>query len=259
MTPPVALPHSLQRRFQGYAWQRITIGESRANTFRLTASQQPDFILKTLVRDPLQTLRGEAERTRWLHERAPVPEVIDFIQDSACDYLLMSALAGQDAATATLEPEKSVNLLADALRELHGISISGCPFHYSDDDGIAEAKAIHAAGRVNTSNFDPENLGRDPGDLLAEIVALRPMSQKAVFTHGDYCLPNVIISGGQFSGFVDLGRAGVGDPYRDLALVGRSLDRNLGPGWAGRFFTRYGLAQPDPVRLRYFRLLDEFL
>ena len=90
------------------------------------------------------------------------------------------------------------------------------------------------------------------------MLAGRPASEDRVFTHGDLCLPNVIIHDKRLSGFIDLGSAGIGDPYRDLALVGRSLNRNLGPGWADIFFAHYGLAAPDPDKLRYYRLLDEF-
>ena len=60
------------------------------------------------------------------------------------------------------------------------------------------------------------------------------------------------------SGFVDLGRAGVGDRYRDLALAQRSLIRNCGAVWVPFFFTEYGLPQPDEAKLTFYQLLDEF-
>ena len=46
--------------------------------------------------------------------------------------------------------------------------------------------------------------------------------------HGDYCLPNILVKNGQINGFVDLGSAGVGDPWRDYAWAIWSLEYNLG-------------------------------
>lgn len=45
--------------------------------------------------------------------------------------------------------------------------------------------------------------------------------------HGDFCLPNVLVQDGKFSGFIDLGDAGIGDPWRDYAWCIWSLEYNL--------------------------------
>lgn len=213
MISPFALPPPLRASLAGHTWQRITIGESRAGVFHLNAPGQADMVLKAQVRDPLFPLQGEADRMRWLHGRIPVPRVIDFIQDSERDYLLMTALPGQDAATAKLPPGELIAILADALRRLHAVETAGCPFRHAIGDCVAESKAMLDAGRVNVGNFDPENQGREPSAIFAELNATRPADETCVFTHGDFCLPNVIIAAGQLSGFVDLGRAGAGDPY----------------------------------------------
>jgi aminoglycoside 3'-phosphotransferase-2 len=257
MRSPLSLPPALAN-LAARTWQRIAIGESRAEVYRLSKSGKPDVILKVLARDATTSLAGEAARLRWLQRRVPVPAVLDFVQDPTRDFLLMSALPGGDAASVSLPPGTIVDLVADALQQLHAVPVQECPFRSTIDDCVAEAKICLDRGRVDVTNFDPANLGRDPNELYREMLATRPADGAAVFTHGDYCLPNVIIADGKLSGFVDLGRSGIGDPYRDLALIGRTLDRNLGADWTGRFFTRYGLADPDPERLKYFRLLDEF-
>jgi aminoglycoside 3'-phosphotransferase II len=207
---------------------------------------------------PAQTLAGEAARLRWLGSRTSVPHVVDFVQDSTHEYLLQEALPGEDAASTTLPPAEVVDLLADSLRNLHAVSIHDCPFIQSIDACLKESKGLLDSGCVDVTNFDPVNQGRDPGALYREMLATRPDSESEVLIHGDYCLPNVLIAEGHLSGFVDVGRSGVGDPYRDLALIGRSLKRNFGSGWEPRFFSRYGLIDPDPLRMRFFRLLDEF-
>lgn len=254
----LVLPPSLQPYLQGYSWRKIAIGESRATVHRLVARGRSEYILKSQLREPLHGLRCEVERLRWLHGRARVPAVVDFVEDATHDYLLMAALPGVDAATVSLPPHMLVGVLADALQTLHCIDVVDCPFRHTISDSIAKAEALLAAGRVAVDDFNPENLGRSPASMLDELIATRPSTEGQTFTHGDFCLPNVIIHEGRLSGLVDVGFAGVGDPYRDLALIGRSLQRNLGAGWVDRFFQLYGLAAPDWDRLRFFRLLDEF-
>ena len=258
MNLPITLPQSLEAALQRRSWHQIAIGESRAQVFRLRQHGESDLILKTASRESVPSLAHEADRLCWLRNHAPAPVVVDFVQDADSDFLLMAALPGNDAASTMLPQARVVDLLADALRQLHSVPISECPFRASIDDCIADARCCLARGLVDESNFDHANLGRDPRELFQEMLATRPAAETRVFTHGDYCLPNVIINGEAVSGFVDVGRAGIGDPYRDFALIDRTLQRNLGDDWSRRFFARYGLGEPDPNRLRYFRLLDEF-
>lgn len=45
--------------------------------------------------------------------------------------------------------------------------------------------------------------------------------------HGDFCLPNILAIDNKVIGFIDLGDAGVGDPWRDYAWGIWSLEYNL--------------------------------
>lgn len=252
------LPSELRRSLHGYDWCPIAIGESRAKVQRLSAPGKAALILKSQRREALFGLRGEAERLHWLQGRVPVPAVVKYVEDATHDHLLMSALPGEDAATVKLDPDRLVGVLAKALRELHAVAIQSCPFVHTANELIHRAEAVMTAGEVDEDNLDPANMGRPPAELFAEMVAGRPESEDLVFTHGDFCLPNVMVCDGHLSGFIDVGTAGIGDRYRDLALVGRSMTRNLGAEWVEVFFERYGLNEPDRGKLHYYRLLDEF-
>ncbi len=61
-----------------------------------------------------------------------------------------------------------------------------------------------------------------------------------VLTHGDYCLPNVLVTDGKLSGLIDVGQAGLGDPRVDLAAGVWTLQYNFGPGHAREFLDAYG-------------------
>jgi len=113
-------------------------------------------------------------------------------------------------------------------------------------------------GLVDEADFDSKRLGRSAQDLYSVAIRSRPTQEDLVFTHGDYCLPNVIIAQDAVSGFVDWGRAGIADRYQDLALCARSIAGNLGPEWVPAFFGHYGLAIIDHGKLSFYELLDEF-
>ena len=85
--------------------------------------------------------------------------------------------------------------------------------------------------------------------------------QRAVVTHGDYCAPNVFIDPVtlSFSGVLDVGGLGLGDPYVDVALIVKSLSGELNPQYGGppaarRFAETYGADPEDPRIARYIDL-----
>jgi aminoglycoside phosphotransferase len=111
---------------------------------------------------------------------------------------------------------------------------------------------------VDEADFDEARQGRKAADLFEELLRTKPAGEELVFTHGDFCLPNILIEGGRLSGFVDWGRAGIADRYQDLALAARSLAHNHGADWVPLLFQEYGIPQPDASRVEFYKLLDEF-
>ncbi len=61
-----------------------------------------------------------------------------------------------------------------------------------------------------------------------------------VLVHGDFCLPNVLVQEGKFSGLVDVGGAGLASPEVDLAAGVWTLQYNYGKGFARPFLDAYG-------------------
>jgi kanamycin kinase len=79
-----------------------------------------------------------------------------------------------------------------------------------------------------------------------------------VLIHGDYCLPNVLVSEERLSGLVDLGRSGLGDPRDDLGAGLWTLQYNFGKGFARDFLDAYGSPplndqEIERLRRRYAR------
>ncbi|MBI2171015.1 MAG: aminoglycoside 3'-phosphotransferase [Chloroflexi bacterium] len=257
-----ALPKNVQSLVSGYQWRAVSIGKSTARTFRFEKPGSPTFYLKMDSQATIHSLSQEKKVLEWLQGKLRAPQVIAYVEEGGSDYLLMSAVPGVDAATLaqadTQDKRELVRLLAQGLRQVHSLSMAGCSFDRTLAVEIEEAQHRAALGLVDPANFDPMRLGMQVDEMLAEVLSTRPNQEHASFTHGDYCLPNVIIQDGRVSGFVDWGRGGVGDPYKDIALAVRSIRFNLGPGYEQTLFDAYGLASPDWAKLSYFMLLDEF-
>ena len=98
---------------------------------------------------------------------------------------------------------------------------------------------------------------RTINDLYDNLLQLCPAKEHIVFTHGDLCLPNILIRQETSAGFVDWGEAGLSDPHRDLALLAYSIRSNFSKKYVKLFFDAYG-CQVDEQKLEFYKLLDQF-
>jgi aminoglycoside phosphotransferase len=153
-----------------------------------------------------------------------------------------------------------VRLIAAGMRQIHSISIEDCPFDQRLDTRIEAARVRMINGLVDEDDFDPQRRGRSAEELYPGLLADRPRTEALVFTHGDYCLPNIIIDPANrvISGFIDWGSAGIADRHQDIALAARSLEYNFGAEWVPLLFEEYGIELIDPAKIEYYKLLDEF-
>lgn len=226
-----------------------------------------DMVLK--IEHKAKHFEKSIELLKWLEGKLPVPKVI--YAECVCDtsYLLMSRIQGIMACDEYYlkHPDELVTIVAEALKMLWSVDISDCPRVKSLDDELKELEYRVENNLVDIDDVEPETFGeggfQNPRELLKWLQENKP-DVEPCFTHGDMCLPNFFVEDGRVSGYIDLGDAGVGDKWDDIALAYRSLRHNFdgtfGEVYEGLkpelLFEKLGI-EPNWEKLRYYILLDE--
>ena len=113
----------------------------------------------------------------------------------------------------------------------------GEAFFQTELSGTPLSTAIHDA---------PEKIARLFGLALKGVHALFPAKNGEVFSHGDWCLPNVLTDGEKITGIVDWADGGWRDPRFDLGTGLWTLRYNLdGKNLAAEAAFRGGYGWPD--------------
>jgi len=258
---PIDLPATLASLVQGHRWSRNMVGESGDAVYRLRApGNGPDLYLKHARGLTVPDVTDEMARLRWLDSHITVPDIRCFITTADEAWLLMTALPGQTAYE-LLEAHPGertaiVDALAGLVRRLHAIPVETCPFNSDHRLRLGEARWRLDAGLVDAGDFDEARAGWTAEQVWDAMAALLPFPPDPVVTHGDLSLDNILLAGGGHVGCIDTGRAGIADRYQDLAIVWRGLG-DFGRSLQDRFFTSYGIDQPDERKIDFHLMLDE--
>jgi len=152
-----------------------------------------------------------------------------FSSHDGFDYLLMTQIKGEMACTDYFleRPMETVKLLAEGIKMLQSVQIDNCPFDNSLDIKLNDARENIENNLVDMSDWEANNRSDTPSELLTYLQNNKPTGSTNMFTHGDYCLPNVLLKDNKISGFIDLGQCGIADMYQDIALCVRSFKHNF--------------------------------
>lgn len=236
-----ALPAAIAAAVEGMTATPIGIGRTTASVTRFDGGGRSYY----LKRADDEEIKIEKRALDFLQGKLAVPRVIAYAEADAT-YLLTSAIDGEMAFLG--DRRTALRALFDGLRQVKQVPIAGCSLDASVDIRLSEAHANLLAGRIDQGV--PE-----PWKLFESLLARKPVEEPC-FTHGDYCLPNIFVEGEKAVGFIDLGRAGIGSHWNDLALCFRSYLHNYPEGSRAEFESEYG--QPINWELIQFYIdLDE--
>ena len=258
------VPDRIARHVKGRLWQHDDIGMSDSTILLFD-----DMVLK--ISAASRASANELTLLRWLEDKLPVPRVIEAAVRDGTSYVLMSRLAGEMAMSSEslLRMESTVIALAAGLKLLWNVDISQCPCRNTLTEKLEQARYNVEHDLVDVQDFNPETFGEEGftsvDQLYAFLVENRPV-EDLVFSHGDYCLPNVFHQNEVVSGFLDWGTGGIADRWQDIALCVRSLRYNYieCAGYTESDYSVYkhllfrelGM-EPDEAKIRYYILLDE--
>lgn len=234
---PVEIPLRVQELVGTAALECVWRNGIGGLTFRASGSGIDRFIKWSPRHVEKPTMRDEAERMRWASRWTRVPEVLEHGEDDTHEWLVTSAIAGENAVTPrwAAAPAVAVRTVGEGLRALHdALPVSECAWEWNVDARITEAA--------------------ERGIRVPDSLRTPPETDLLVVCHGDACCPNTLDDTGRWTAHVDLGALGIADRWADIAVAAMSTEWNYGPGWEHTLIEAYGLAA-DHKRIAYYRAL----
>jgi aminoglycoside 3'-phosphotransferase II len=249
------LPDAWRAELGAVAAQPITDGMSGADVFRMRT--EPARFLKFAEGRAALGLRQEIVRTVWLADHgigvAPVLRTHDGGRAVAMQTL---ALPGVPADRCDWPQARLLAALGRALAQLHALPAADCPFDESLAVRLERARHAIEQGDVDAAHFASRNRSVTPPDLLARLVANRPV-EDFVIVHGDLTLSNMVVSPDGAIGFIDCGHSGRADRYLDLGVLAAEIGDHFGPRSLTAFTRAYGLQRWNGRKAAYYSDLYE--
>ena len=213
-----------------------------------------------LKKNRVGMLAREAEMAAYFHKKGLGAEVLSYRSDDF-DWMLTARVSGEDATHRMYldDPKRLCDTFATCLRALHEVDFSDCPVTDRTGEFLRLAEENRLTGNFDTSHF-PDSFGyRSAEEAWTVLTAGKNGLQRDVLIHGDYCLPNVMLDNWRFSGFIDLGNAGIGDRHIDLFWGAWTLWFNLKTdAYRDRFYDAYGRDKVDPELIRTVAAAEVF-
>lgn len=251
------LPNQIKRYVLGMEHEQNNVGCSQAGVYKFFSATE---VLYLKVEPKSGELETEYRNMLWLNGKLPVPRIIDWISENDFDYLLMSDIGGNMLCDDVYlkNPTLAVSLLAQGINLLRAVDINDCPIQNGLDKKLKDAAENIRLNRVDMDDWETSSNGfSSHQDLLEYLIVNKPNNEELVFTHGDYCLPNIFAYKEKLPGFIDIGRAGVADLWQDVALCIRSLRYNFKTNDYDDLLLKQIGIPLNKEKLDYYILLDE--
>lgn len=217
----------------------------------------PGFYLK---RAPKNTLQKEAAMTAFFHSKALGAEVLSF-ESLDSDWLLTRRIPGEDCTWQPYkdDPVRLCDTIAELLRTLHETTHAGCPVPDHTVSYLSNARQNYHRKAFDAQLFHDTWKYSTPEEAWQVVEETGKFLKSDTLLHGDYCLPNIMLENWQFTGFIDLDSAGVGDKHVDIFWAIWSMQFNLKTDrYRQRFLDAYGREDFHEELLRTVAAIEIF-
>lgn len=266
----LVIPKEIRKYIDNQNFQIDLIGKSSATKMILD-----DCVLK--MEESSDEVDNEVRMLKWWKAKhLPVPEIIENMEVSGINYLLMEKIKGGPSYEIIVRhsTDELIEILVNSLKRLWEVDITDCPSSQKIEDKLIKAQARIDKNLIDMEDAEEGTFGEDgfesPQALWNWLSTHRPEESDLVLSHGDFSLPNLVTSGRHLAGYIDLGHSGVSDKYQDIAIAYRSLMNNLQgkfgllgnftqediEAYIQQFFEKLKL-DPDWDKIKYYILLDE--
>lgn len=209
---------------------------------------------------PKGTLEREAVMTKYFHSKGLAANILAYISNER-DWMLTEKIYGDDCTAYKYleQPERLCDILAERLALLHSENFKDCPITNHTEGYLTKAEHNKRADTFDKSHF-PDSWGyASAEEAWAAVETHGHLLKTDTLLHGDYCLPNIILSDWKFSGFIDLDNGGVGDRHVDIFWAIWTLAWNLKTDkYRERFIDAYGCDKVDEEMLRVVAAVEVF-
>jgi aminoglycoside phosphotransferase len=248
------LPTDLEKLLEGMECILDDEGMSKAQVIKYY-DKNKTYYLK------IEQIDSEVEREiamyQWLKGKLPTPSIIYQAIYEGTSFLLLEKAEGEMLECPQFKdnPELLVRLAANGIKMLQSIDLRTCNFDSTIDNKLMKARESIDRGLANSIGESIYTKGMTTVEEVYEYLVTHKTTEELVFTHGDYCFNNYFTNGVEITGYIDMGKAGYGDKYQDIALCVRELSI-YDSKYVDMLFEFLEI-EPDYEKIKYYILLDE--
>ena len=228
--------------------KEITQGHSVCNVFEVKLLVGTKAILKIQALPSIDSLKDEHEKLRWLHGKISCPKVIYFNIYQDIQYMIQEKLEGAPLYMF----DGFGHSLGKKLKQFHELKQYACEFNRDNTEYILE-KII-----ANIDAVIPQVLLKYPEETKDSIIKflINKKPENDALIHGDFSLPNILLTeSGQYN-FIDLGSASISTKYYDFYHLVQSLKRNNKMHELVSILQGYGLKSLDDEIMKWMEMAD---